>query len=84
MISYLNTGQRSVYPSQVLAIRKSPSISVELGEEVEEAEAEADISSQEFFQQLSRSMTRLEALMTSRRRKGQKPPPPPPPPPTDA
>lgn len=84
VISFLITGHRSVYPSQVLAIKKSPSIRVELGEEVEDAEAEANVSSQEFFKQLSRSMTRIEALMTSRRRKSQKPPPPPPPPPTDA
>jgi H+/Cl- antiporter ClcA len=36
VISFLMTGHRSVYPSQVLAIRKSSSIDVEIGKEMEE------------------------------------------------
>ena len=39
MISYLMTGHRSVYPSQVLAIAKSSSFEVELGKEIEGVEA---------------------------------------------
>ena len=39
VISYLFTGHRSVYPSQVLSISKSPSLQVELGKELEEVEA---------------------------------------------
>ncbi len=35
IISFLMTGHRSVYPSQVLAIEKSPSIDVETGKEME-------------------------------------------------
>jgi len=35
VISYLMTGHRSVYPSQVLAVKKSPSIQVETGREME-------------------------------------------------
>jgi H+/Cl- antiporter ClcA len=35
IISFLMTGHRSVYPSQVLAISKSPSISVEIGKELD-------------------------------------------------
>ncbi len=35
VISFLMTGHRSVYPSQVLSVKKSPSISVELGEEMQ-------------------------------------------------
>ncbi len=35
VISFLMTGHRSVYPSQVLAIRKSSSIHVDLGKEME-------------------------------------------------
>jgi H+/Cl- antiporter ClcA len=35
VISFLITGHRSVYPSQVLAMAKSPSIRVTLGEQVE-------------------------------------------------
>jgi H+/Cl- antiporter ClcA len=36
VISFLMTGHRSVYPSQILSIRKSPSIQVEIGEEIED------------------------------------------------
>lgn len=39
VISFLMTGHRSIYPSQVLAIRKSASIHVEIGREVEETHA---------------------------------------------
>lgn len=35
IISFLMTGHRSVYPSQILSLRKSPSISVQLGEEID-------------------------------------------------
>ena len=36
VISFLITGHRSVYPSQRIGIRKSPSVEVEIGAEVEE------------------------------------------------
>ncbi len=39
VISFLMTGHRSVYPSQVLAAAKSASFHVEIGKELEEAEA---------------------------------------------
>jgi H+/Cl- antiporter ClcA len=42
VISFLMTGHRSVYPSQVLAMTKSPSIRVELGGEIERAAVEFD------------------------------------------
>lgn len=35
VISYLMTGHRSVYPSQVLSVKKSPLLLVETGEEIE-------------------------------------------------
>lgn len=38
VISFLMTGHRSVYHSQVLSMQKSPSISVELGKEIEDVE----------------------------------------------
>jgi H+/Cl- antiporter ClcA len=41
VISFLITGHRSVYPSQILAIKKSPSIEVEVGQEMEELEPKA-------------------------------------------
>jgi hypothetical protein len=34
------TGHRSVYPSQILSIKKSPSLLVETGEEIENARAQ--------------------------------------------
>ena len=34
IISFLMTGHRSVYPSQILSIRKSPSVDIELGREM--------------------------------------------------
>jgi H+/Cl- antiporter ClcA len=38
VISFLMTGHRSVYPSQVLSIRKSESLEVELGKDIEATE----------------------------------------------
>lgn len=38
VISFLMTGHRSVYPSQILSIRKSSSLMVETGKEIEEIE----------------------------------------------
>jgi hypothetical protein len=39
VISFLMTGHRSVYPSQVLAVKKSGSIDVETGKEIDGVEA---------------------------------------------
>ena len=39
VISFLMTGHRSVYPSQVLAVKKSGSFDVEMGKEIEGVEA---------------------------------------------
>jgi H+/Cl- antiporter ClcA len=39
VISFLFTGHRSVYPSQVLSISKSPSLQVEIGRELEDIQA---------------------------------------------
>ena len=38
IISFLMTGHRSIYPSQVLGIRKSSSIQVEIGKEIGETD----------------------------------------------
>jgi len=42
VISFLMTGHRSVYPSQILAAAKSPSLHVRLGEEVEGIQTEME------------------------------------------
>ncbi|MFI5166435.1 MAG: chloride channel protein [Thermoanaerobaculales bacterium] len=44
VISFLMTGHRSVYPSQVLAMRKSPSLRVEVGKELDEVRTEFALS----------------------------------------
>ena len=49
VISFLMTGHRSVYPSQVLAIKKSESFQVEIGEEMEKVEP--------YFQMRQKSLT---------------------------
>lgn len=41
VVSFLMTGHRSVYPSQILSMRKSESINVEIGKEIEDVLAEA-------------------------------------------
>jgi H+/Cl- antiporter ClcA len=42
VISFLMTGHRSVYPSQILAAAKSPSLHVRIGEEVEGIQSEME------------------------------------------
>ena len=41
VVSFLMTGHRSVYPSQILSMKKSSSINVETGKEMEKVLAEA-------------------------------------------
>lgn len=43
VISFLMTGHRSVYPSQILSVRKSASIDVELGKEMENVTATGNL-----------------------------------------
>jgi H+/Cl- antiporter ClcA len=43
VICFLMTGHRSVYPSQVLSVKKSPSIQVELGQEMENIKASYEL-----------------------------------------
>ena len=41
VVSYLMTGHRSVYPSQILSVKKSSFLDVELGAELGNTEADA-------------------------------------------
>ena len=50
VISYLITGHRSVYPSQVLAVKKSPNVDVEMGVEIEAVEPVAAPQRSEIIQ----------------------------------
>ncbi len=49
VISFLITGHRSVYPSQIIGIRKSRYIVIETGKEVESAEAKIDMTGNGFI-----------------------------------
>jgi H+/Cl- antiporter ClcA len=53
VISFLLTGHRSVYPSQVLSIKKSSLLEVELGKEIENTEAVYDRGKNKFRKALS-------------------------------
>jgi len=67
VVSFLMTGHRSVYPSQVIAIKKSSSLDVKVGTEIELAQAELHIR--------KRTLTRAILTLTRRRwRKIRRPP----------
>ncbi len=65
VISFLITGHRSVYPSQILLVKKSESISVELGEEMEDVRAEAKLREKSWMNGLRKM---FEVFKTSRRK----------------
>lgn len=50
VISYLITGHRSVYPSQILAVKKSPNVDVQMGVEIETVEPVAAPQRSEIIQ----------------------------------
>lgn len=49
VISFLMTGHRSVYPSQVLSIRKSSSFQMEIGKEIEDVNARYQFKKDSFI-----------------------------------
>jgi H+/Cl- antiporter ClcA len=66
VVSFLMTGHRSVYPSQVLAVKKSPAVSVELGKVLEDLNPEVRFR--------NRSDLRLRLYLRRLFRKKTKPP----------
>jgi H+/Cl- antiporter ClcA len=62
VISFLITGHRSVYPSQILAIRKSPSIQVEVGKVMEEARPDVHVRTRSLTALLLRSLERIRGI----------------------
>jgi H+/Cl- antiporter ClcA len=60
VVSFLITGHRSVYPSQVLSISKSPSLQVELGKEIEEIQTTLNLRKRGFISRIFRLIKRLE------------------------
>lgn len=60
VISFLITGHRSVYPSQVLSISKSPLLHVELGSEIEEIQTTLHLREKGFVSRTLRLIKRIE------------------------
>jgi len=58
VISFLMTGHRSVYPSQVLAAAKSPSLRIEPGREIEHVETEVRPSGVQWASRVRRAFRR--------------------------
>ncbi len=52
VISFLMTGHRSIYPSQVLAVKKSASFDIELGKEIEGVQAGIPEHAESFFRRV--------------------------------
>jgi H+/Cl- antiporter ClcA len=63
VVSFLMTGHRSVYPSQVLSVRKSESIQVELGKELENIETGYRPRRQGLIIRLLRLLKKIEDLV---------------------
>ena len=60
VISFLMTGHRSVYPSQVLLVKKSPSIAVKLGEEMENLKAQVDLREKSWLKSIQKAYLSLK------------------------
>ncbi len=60
IVSFLMTGHRSVYPSQVLSIAKSPSLHVELGREMEEIQTTLSLRPKGFITRVLRLVAKIE------------------------
>jgi H+/Cl- antiporter ClcA len=74
VISFLITGHRSVYPSQILSIRKSPSIRVEVGKVIEEARPEFRVRRRSFITTVLRARRHLGHLFRKWRDQDSQPP----------
>src|ERR1051326_1097595 len=64
VVSFLITGHRSVYPSQILSISKSPSLQVELGREIEEIQTTFNPRKRGFIGKTLRLLKRVEVTVT--------------------
>ncbi len=68
VISFLITGHRSVYPSQVLSISKSPSLHVELGKELEDVETTLRPKSRGFIGRFIRLLAVAESFVSRKQK----------------
>ncbi len=69
VISFLITGHRSVYPSQVLSISKSPSLRVEIGKELEEIQTIYIPRTKGFVATVIRLIDRIENILFKKQEK---------------
>ncbi len=74
VISFLITGHRSIFPSQILSMKKSEILEVEIGKEIERVEANIDKKEVEKFKNLRSKILekrerRAKALQRLRKRK---------------
>lgn len=60
VISFLITGHRSVYPSQILSVSKSPSLRVELGREIEDIQSTLNLREKGFIARVLRLIKKVE------------------------
>jgi hypothetical protein len=63
VVSFLMTGHRSVYPSQVLSISKSPSLKIELGREMEEIQTTLNLRPKGFITRVLWLIKRIETTV---------------------
>ncbi len=68
IISFLITGHKSIYPSQVLAIRKSSSIKVEIGKEISEVNPEIRIRKKSFTNMILKAGRKIKGKIIKRKR----------------
>jgi len=59
VISFLMTGHRSVFPSQILAMKKSQHLKIKLGEEIENVEI--DYSDEKYIRRIRDIRERMKA-----------------------
>jgi len=69
VISFLMTGHRSVYPSQILALKKTSFINVEMGKKLEELEDKFDFNDRRYKVYLARLMKRVSPLVSRKEQK---------------
>ncbi len=70
VISFLMTGHRSVYPSQILSVKKSQSLDVPIGEEMEDVRAKIRIREKSLVSMMVRSFKTVRDWIRSRLRNG--------------
>jgi H+/Cl- antiporter ClcA len=63
VISFLITGHRSVYPSQVISMTKSPSLRVEIGKELEKARTTVQLRDKSLTKGILKLLKRIEDIV---------------------